>query len=146
IIAIISSIGLRELPRVGSFMSMIFVGLFLDSFNWGIPNPTTFLIHLISFALGLFLLAMGSCLVISDNLGAGPRDSLMLLIVKKVKISIRVARTIMEVSVAVVGFLLGGPIGIGTVIMAFGIGPIMQVSLRYSKETLDHLITDKQLP
>ena len=145
IIVIISSIGLRELPRVGTFMNMIFVGLFIDFFNWVIPNPTTFLIQLISFVLGLFLLAIGSGIYISANLGAGPRDSLMLLIVKKVKISIRVARTIMEVSVAVVGFLLGGPIGVGTVIMAFGIGPIMQISLRYSKEILDSLIADKQL-
>jgi len=145
IIITISSIGLREFPKIGTFMNMIFVGLFIDFFNWMIPNPTTFLVQLISFVLGVLLLAIGSGIYISANLGAGPRDSLMLLIVQKLHISIRVARTIMEVSVAVAGFLLGGPIGVGTVIMAFAIGPVMQVALGYSKKILDNLLAEKQL-
>lgn len=146
IIVIISSIGLREFPRVGTFLNMILVGLFIDFFNWMLPDPATFMIQLLSFVLGVLLLGVGSGVYISANLGAGPRDSLMLLIVKKVKLSIRTARTTMEVLVAITGYVLGGPVGIGTVIMAFGIGPVMQVSLGYSTRLLESLIMEKQMP
>lgn len=145
IVIIIASIGLREFPRTGTFMNMVFVGLFIDFFNLIIPNPTIFLLELICFILGIVFLAMGTGIYISADLGAGPRDSLMLLIVKKLKMSLRTTRTIMEVSVAIAGFLLGGPIGIGTVIMAFAVGPVMQTVFSYSKNMLDSLIADKQL-
>lgn len=145
IVITIASIGLREFPRIGTFLNMILVGLFIDFFNWLIPDPQTFPLQLVSFILGILLLGSGSGIYISADLGAGPRDSLMLLIVKKLKLSIRVARTMMEVIVAVAGFLLGGPIGLGTVIMAFGLGPVMQTALGYSKKILDDLMTEKQV-
>src|SRR5699024_9767542 len=136
IIITISSIGLRELPKLGTFMTMLFVGLFIDFFNWLLPDPSTFSVQFISFVLGVMLLAIGCGIYISADLGAGPRDTLMLLAVKKLNFSIRVARTVMEVVVAIVGYLLGGPIGVGTVIMAFGLGLIIQVSLGYSEKVL----------
>ena len=141
IIIVVSSIGLRELPKLGTFLNMLFVGLFIDFFNWLLPDPATVTLQVISFILGVLALAVGSGIYIS----AGPRDSLMLLIVNKLKLSMRVARTIMEVLVAVTGFLLGGPIGIGTVIMAFAIGPVMQIAFGSSKKLLDSLITEKQV-
>ncbi|KPH73468.1 MULTISPECIES: YczE/YyaS/YitT family protein [Bacillaceae] len=143
IIITISSIGLHEFPKIGTFMNMIFVGLFIDFFNWVIPNPHTFSMQFVDFILGIVLLAIGAGIYISANLGAGPRDSLMLLIVGKFGCSIMVARTVMEVIVAIVGFLLGGPFGIGTVIMAFALGPIIQVSLGYSQRLLDKCLSDK---
>ena len=63
------------------------------------------------------------------NLGVGPRDTLMLLLVHRLGWSVNRARTTMEVTVAIAGFILGGPIGLGTVIMAFGLGPIVQWAL-----------------
>ena len=140
----ISSIGLKEFPKVGTFMNMIFVGLFIDLFNWIIPNPHTFSIQLIDFILGTVLIAVGAGIYISANLGAGPRDSLMLFIVEKFRCNITVARTFMEVVVAIVGFLLGGPIGIGTIIMAFALGPIIQVTLRYSRLLLGKCLGTKK--
>src|SRR5699024_7944886 len=71
-------IGLREFPKVGTFMNMIFVGLFIDFFNWIIPNPTIFYTHLSAFILGVVLLAIGCGIYIAADLGAGPRDTLML--------------------------------------------------------------------
>src|SRR5699024_9973171 len=130
IVITIASIGLREFPRVGTFSNMICIGLFIDLFNWLIPNPNTLFIQLIAFILGIILIATGSGIYISANLGAGPRDSLMFLIVKKASFSIAVARTIMEAVVAVVGFLLGGPLGVGTVLIAFAVGPIIQITLK----------------
>jgi len=144
IIITISSIGLRELPKLGTFMNMLFVGLFIDFFNWLLPDPSTFSVQFISFVLGVMLLAIGCGIYISADLGAGPRDTLMLLAVKKLNFSIRVARTVMEVTVAIVGYLLGGPIGVGTVIMAFGLGPIIQVSLGYSEKVLARWLTKEE--
>lgn len=146
IIITIASIGLREFPKIGTFMNMICVGLFIDFFNWAIPDPSTFTVQLIAFILGVLLLAAGCGVYISADLGAGPRDTLMLLAVKKFNCSIMVARTVMEVVVAVAGYLLGGPIGVGTVIMAFGLGPIIQVSLGYSQKVLERLLVDEQVP
>src|SRR5690625_5115359 len=70
IIITISSIGLRELPKLGTFANMTFVGLFIDFFNWIIPDPNTFLIQFIAFIVGILLLAIGCGIYISANLGA----------------------------------------------------------------------------
>lgn len=145
IIITVSSIGLRELPKLGTFLNMLFVGLFIDFFNWLLPDPSTFSIQFIDFIFGVLLLAIGCGIYISANLGAGPRDTLMLLAVKKLNFSVRSARTVMEVGVAVIGFLLGGPIGIGTIIMAFGLGPVIQVSLEYSQKVLARLLSEEQV-
>ncbi|HLR74598.1 MAG TPA: YitT family protein [Virgibacillus sp.] len=142
IIITIASIGLRQFPKIGTFVNMISVGLFIDFFNWLIPQPNTILIQFIAFVLGILLIAIGVGIYISANLGAGPRDSLMLLAVEKFNCSITVARTIMEVVVALIGYLLGGPIGVGTVIMAFALGPIIQVSLRYSQNILEKILSE----
>src|SRR5690625_1070926 len=145
LIITIASIGLREFPKIGTFMNMICVGVFIDFFDWAIPDPSAFTVLLIAFILGVLLLAAGCGVYISADLGAGPRDTLMLLAVKKFNCSITVARTVMEVSVAVVGYLLGGPIGVGTVIMAFGLGPVIQVSLGYSGKVLEVLVSKEQV-
>src|SRR5699024_10925962 len=84
--------------------------IFIDLFNWLISDPDTFFFQFIAFILGTLFIAIGSGTYISAKLGAGPRDSLMLLIVQKTNLSIAVARAIMEVLVAVLGFMLGGPL------------------------------------
>jgi len=146
VIITVSSFGLREFPKYGTFMNMLFVGLFIDLFNWLIPDPQTFSIQFFDFILGVLLLAIGCGIYISADVGAGPRDTLMLLAVKKLQWSITTARTVMEVSVAIAGYLLGGPIGIGTVIMSFGLGPVIQISLGYSQKILGKLLESVQAP
>src|SRR5699024_8714167 len=115
---------------------MIFIGIFIDLFNWLIPNPNTFFFQFAAFILGTLFIAIGSGTYISAKLGAGPRDRLMLLIVQKTNFNIAIARTIMEVFVAVVGFVLGGPLGLGTVFIAFALGPIIQITVKYSGNLL----------
>lgn len=140
IVITVASIGLREFPRIGTFANMVFIGIFIDLFNWLIPDPHTLFTQFIALILGAVLIASGSGIYISANLGAGPRDSLMLLIVKKSSLSIATSRTIMEVFVAVAGFLLGGPLGVGTVLIAFAVGPIIQVTLKYSEMLLEQSV------
>ncbi|GAB4074147.1 YitT family protein [Barrientosiimonas marina] len=136
IIIIASSIGLRKLPQIGTFANLTLVGVFIDLFNWLIPDPHTLLSESSAFILGVILLAIGGGIYISADLGAGPRDSLMLLLSDKLNWSITFSRTLLEIAVAITGFLLDGPIGIGTVIIAFALGPIIQVSLHCSRKIL----------
>lgn len=145
IIITISSIGLRQLPKIGTFMNMIFVGLFLDFFNWLLPDAHHISLQFMDFLLGVILIAVGGGIYISANLGAGPRDSLMLLAVEKFHCSITLARTIMEIVVAFAGYLLGGPVGIGTIIMVFALGPIVQLSLGICRKLLMKCIGDEQV-
>lgn len=140
LIIIIASIGLREFPKIGTFVNMTCVGIFIDLFNWLIPTPETLFTQLTAFIIGVLLMATGAGVYISARLGTGPRDSLMLLIVQRFNSSIAVARTIMEICVAVVGYLLGGPIGVGTAIIAFALGPVIQVTLKHSEKFLKRSI------
>jgi uncharacterized membrane protein YczE len=91
---------------------------------------------------GLLIVGAGSAIYIGSGLGAGPRDGLMLGLSER-GISIRLARTVIELTVLVTGIVLGGPIGLGTVAFALGIGPIVQMLLpRFDMRTR----TDPGLP
>lgn len=139
LIIIISSFVLRELPKIGTIANMLLTGTFIDLFNSLIPNVHTAGIQLLYFILGVIILGIGDAIYIAAGLGAGPRDSLMLIAVDKMKLSITVARTAMEFIVAVVGYLIGGPIGLGTVIMVFALGPVIQFAMKYSLNIFDYL-------
>ena len=78
---------------------------------------------------GVVVIAIGCGLYLSTDLGPGPRDGLMTGIHHRFGWSIRRSRTVVELSVLVLGWLLGGTVGIGTVVFAFGIGPLVQVAL-----------------
>ncbi|MFJ8263182.1 YitT family protein [Rummeliibacillus sp. NPDC094406] len=141
----ISSIGLRQFPKIATFLNMIFIGVFIDFFNWLLPDVHAISFQFMDFILGVILIAVGGGIYISANLGAGPRDSLMLLAVEKFHCSITLARTIMEIVVAFAGYLLGGPVGIGTIIMVFALGPIVQLSLGVCRKLLMKCIGDEQV-
>lgn len=134
IILAIDSMVMKRLPKIGTFLDMFLTGIFIDIFNFLLPTVHGFFLQLIAFCVGLLLLGFGCGMYIVANLGVGPRDTLMLLFTNKLGWSVGRARTIMEVTVAIVGFLLGGPIGIGTVIMSFGLGPIVQWALSINEK------------
>lgn len=120
-------------PKIGTYLDMFLTGIFIDIFNYLLPAVNGFTNQLIAFVIGLILLGFGCGMYMVANIGIGPRDTLMLLLVNKFGWSVTKARTVMEVSVAVVGFFLGGPVGIGTIIMAFGLGPLVQWALRVNE-------------
>jgi uncharacterized membrane protein YczE len=80
--------------------------------------------------LAIFLMGLASAIYIGVDAGAGPRDSMMLAIKRTTGISIRVARAIIEVTVVTLGWLLGGPAGLGTVIYALLVGPSVQFGFK----------------
>lgn len=130
----------RKIPQIGTFLNMLLIGVFIDIFNWMIPDVETLTAQIAMFLVGLFIGGYGVGLYVAPRIGAGPRDSLMLLLVEKTGLSISVIRTSMEVSVAFIGWLLGGPVGIGTIAVALFTGKIVQISLPQFERLLKRLI------
>ena len=136
IIVLVTMIGTKRLPQLGTIINIICIGSLIDLFNWLLPEPTTFISQLIWFLLGVVIMSIGIGIYVSPNIGAGPRDSLMLLIVKKTGWSIKWVRTFLELTVALVGWLLGGPIGLGTILIALLLGQIVHYTLPWSQQLL----------
>ena len=86
-------------------------------------------------ALGIATVAVGSALYLGAHLGPGPRDGLMVAIADRTGWPVGAARAVLECSVLLVGVLLGGPVGVGTVLYAFGIGPAVQAAFRLLRQT-----------
>lgn len=131
-----TAIVIKELPKVGTWLNMILLGIFIDIFNWLLPDPYTLVPQVIMFVLGVVIMGYGAGAYMSPNIGAGPRDSLMLVIVEKSGFSIKRVRTSIEIIVAIGGWILGGPIGVGTVIIALLIGQLVHFTLPQSKALL----------
>lgn len=109
---------------VGTLLNMFLIGTFMDFIMLldFIPHITSFYYGVLMLFLGLLIIAFASFFYISSAFGAGPRDSLMVAIEKKSGFSAGLSKVIIEASVVTVGWFLGGPVGVGTVIAAFGIG------------------------
>ena len=114
---------------VGTILNMIFLGLFVDLvIGWGyVPLPEMIWQRIALYVAGVVVFGFGVAVYISANLGAGPRDSLMLALTRATSIRMGTIRTIMEITAAAIGFFLGGPLGIGTVIFALTIGIFMEI-------------------
>ena len=134
---------LREWPQIGTWLNMLLIGVFIDVFNWLLPDFTTLGAQMIIFILGVIVMGYGAGIYISPNIGAGPRDSLMLVLVKRTGASIKKVRTTIEVTVAIVGWIFGGPIGIGTVLIALFMGQMIHYALPQSRKVLMKIIGEK---
>lgn len=126
----VDSIVMKRLPKFGTIFDMIATGVFIDIFVYLLPDVSTLPVQIAIFMVGIILLAFGCGMYIIGNIGVGPRDTFMLLIVNKVGWSVQKTRTILEVTVAILGLILGGPLGIGTVVMALTLGPLVQWSMK----------------
>lgn len=134
----------------GTLANMAFLGLFIDllMLNNLIPQFSGFLPSLLMLVGGLFVLAYGIYLYISVGLGSGPRDGLMIALTKKTKKPIGLVKLSIEALALLLGYLLGGSIGIGTLIMAFTGGPITQLIFKvvgFNVEEIQHKFIDKDL-
>ena len=123
---------LRAGIGLGTLLNAVLVGSFviaLTAIDWVdalSEEPLGVRIALVGLALACF--GVGSAFYICASLGAGPRDSLMLVTSRRLGIRLGAARTGLEIAVLVVGFLLGGTVGIGTLVFAVGIGPVVELS------------------
>lgn len=122
----------RVRPGVGTLLNMLLIGPWVDVFRaWPrFPVASGFVDGAAWFLLGLVLTGLATGLYLTAGLGAGPRDGFALALAKRLGITVRRARTLVEVVVLTSGWLLGGTVGVGTLAFALGIGPLMQWSLR----------------
>lgn len=118
-------IPLRQRPGIGTILNALVIGTVADVALQVIPEPAALPTRGVMVAAGIVCVAVGSALYIGSGLGPGPRDGLMTGLAAR-GIPVRVARTGIEVTVLVVGWLLGGRVGIGTVVFAVTIGPLVQ--------------------
>ncbi|MFM7409948.1 MAG: YczE/YyaS/YitT family protein [Actinomycetota bacterium] len=122
-------IPLRIRPGIGTIMNAVQIGLVENFMEDVLPDSRAIAARVAYLAAGMLFIAFGSGLYIGAELGSGPRDGLMIGVNKRFGISIRLARTIVEIVVMVTGIFLGGRIGLGTFVFAFGIGPMVQVAM-----------------
>ncbi len=121
------ALALGEKIGWGTLGNILFIGLWLDLMLWLIP-PVEANLPLQSAMLlgGILLQGVATAVYIGVDVGAGPRDSLMLAMHRATKLSLRMARGSVEVTVLAIGWLMGGPVGIGTAVFALLIGPSIQ--------------------
>jgi uncharacterized membrane protein YczE len=123
-------IPLRNRPGIGTVANVIVIAVTVDAGLAFLPEPTGLPVR-IAMMLGAVLLnAISTVLYIGAGLGPGPRDGLMTGLVARTGLSVRLVRTSIEATVLTVGWLLGGTVGVGTLVYAFGIGPLVQLVLR----------------
>ena len=141
---LITVIFTKKMPKIGAFLNMILMGFFIDFFLWILPNTNSLAGSALYLLIGVIIVGYGIGIYVSAELGAGPRDGLMILIVEKTGWKVQWVRNGMELSVLLIGWLMGGPVGIGTVIVALLIGPIVGFSLPQCKTLLHFILYRKQ--
>jgi uncharacterized membrane protein YczE len=119
-------IPLRQAPGLGTVANVILIGVATDVSLGMLHTPSDVLVRAFLLLGGIVLNGLAGALYIGAQLGPGPRDGLMTGLVRRTGLPLRLVRTGIEVSVLVTGFLLGGTVGLGTVLYAVAIGPIVQ--------------------
>lgn len=131
----------RKRPVVGSLLNIILVGFFLNiilGINI-IPHFENIGARILLLIIGIILMGIGSGMYVASKVGAGPRDGMTLFLARRFSISVRLARTILEILALTIGWLIGGPVSIGTFISIPLIGPVMQASLKVWTSILKNL-------
>jgi uncharacterized membrane protein YczE len=129
VVVLLLWIPLQERPGLGTVVNVLAIGLFLDLFLSVISEPDALWLRVVYLVLGIVINGVATAAYIGARLGPGPRDGLMTGLVRKTGGSVRVVRTAIEIGVVVVGWLLGGNLGVGTVLFALAIGPVIHVFL-----------------
>jgi uncharacterized membrane protein YczE len=121
-------IPLRQRPGFGTIANLVVIGFVVDGALATIPDPAAFWLRVVYLVTGIGVIGVGTGLYIGARMGPGPRDGLMTGIVARYpRLSIRLVRTVLELTVLGLGWLLGGTVGIGTLAFALSIGPLAQI-------------------
>jgi uncharacterized membrane protein YczE len=123
-------IPLRNRPGIGTVANVIVIAVVVDASLAVLPAPSALPIRIALMIGSVVLNAISTVLYIGAGLGPGPRDGLMTGLVARTGLSVRLVRTSIEATVLAVGWLLGGTVGVGTVVYALGIGPLVQLFVR----------------
>ncbi len=129
-LVLLAWIPLRQRPGVGTVANVIVLGLAVDATLWLLPAIEGYAARSLVMTAGIVLNGVATGMYIGAGLGPGPRDGLMTGLAARTGGSLRLVRTVIELTVLGVGWLLGGTIGIATVLYALSIGPLAQAFLR----------------
>ena len=126
-------IPLKEKPGIGTFINFFVVAAVIEITLPYIPYQTDIPLKLFQVFLGILVIGIGGSIYLIANLGPGPRDGLMTGISKKTKIPMAYVRNVLEISVVIIGWSLGGTAGVGTLIFAIMIGPAIVAYMHLMK-------------
>lgn len=135
----------KEKIGIGTIANSILIGVFLDVLLPLIPKASSFVLGIPMMLGGLCVIGFATAVYISVGLGSGPRDGLMLVITKKSKKDIALVRNGIELIVTTLGYLLGGPVGLGTLITVLTVGYFVKFAFRLTKfdvHAIDHQYLD----
>jgi uncharacterized membrane protein YczE len=128
-LVLLAWVPLRERPGLGTVSNVVVIGLALDAALAVLPEPSSLPLRAALVGIGIALNAVATAAYIGVHLGPGPRDGLMTGLVRRSGRSVRLVRTSIEVAVVALGWLLGGTLGIATVLYALAIGPLVHALL-----------------
>jgi len=129
IVVLILWIPLKQKPGIGTILNAIIISIMIDVCIKFVPTPENYLYQIILAVLAVLTVGIGGGIYLVANLGPGPRDGLMVGLQKKTNLPIAVVRALLEISAVSIGWFLGGTVGIGTLLFAFGIGPAVALGL-----------------
>lgn len=143
LVIIVITVLMGEKIGIGTILNMVLIGVFLDLILMSdvVPIMDNMLFGVLALMIGLYIIALGSYFYIGSGFGAGPRDGLMVALTRKVKLPIGVVRSSIELVATLLGWLLGGMVGIGTLISGFAIGFCIQSTfslLRFDPTKIVH--------
>ena len=130
LISLLLWIPLKQKPGIATIFDAFWIGLTADFIINIIPNAQSSLIQIIYLITGITLIGLGTAIYVGGDLGAGPRDGIMVGL-EKLGLKIGTARTLLEFVAFSIGFLLGGKIGIASIIIVLSIGRVLQVFMPY---------------
>ena len=122
-------IPLKQKPGIGTILNALIIALMIDICINFVPAPENNIYQMLLAVVAVLTVGLGGGIYLVANLGPGPRDGLMIGLQEKTNLPIAVVRAFLEISVVVVGWYLGGTVGIGTLLFAFGIGPAVALGL-----------------
>ena len=114
---------------MGTILNALIIALMIDLCIKFVPTPSNYINQLVLAVISVITVGIGGGIYLVSNLGAGPRDGLMIGLQKVTNFPIAAVRATLEISVVTIGWYLGGTVGIGTLLFAFGIGPCVALGL-----------------
>ena len=122
-------IPLGQKPGIATILNALIIAIMIDLCIKFVPTPSNYINQLILAVISVITVGIGGGIYLVANLGAGPRDGLMVGLQKKTNLPIALVRATLEITVVSIGWYLGGTVGIGTLLFAFGIGPCVALGL-----------------
>ena len=129
VVVLIFWIPLNQRPGIGTILNALIIGLMIDVCIKFVSTPENYVSQLLLAIVAVLTVGLGGGIYLVANLGAGPRDGLMVGLQQKTSLPIAAVRAFLEITVMSIGWYLGGTVGVGTLLFAFGIGPAVALGL-----------------